>query len=430
MLCTKKRCKRFEFYTKKWPKREITYRIDNWPSKTDICRQDIPQLFKEAFQLWSDVSPLVFREVGKNELANTNINFKKRAHGDKVEFDGPRGTLAHAYHLMGGYGELNGDIHFDDDEYWTWKSNKGMMKKMNLFIVAAHEMGHVIGLAHSKVPTSLMWENYQEFKDGYTLSEDDVKGIQHIYGKHKRRKTEGAKTGRIVPVSKSQKSTNKKHNMKNKNILINRPKNSNSNKNRLTTKCDWSLDGVTQYRGEIMIFKGNRIWRMKEDGTMISSEDGELASSYWYNLPSDIEAVYERYTDRALIFVKGRYLYVYRGPHQYPIFEARPLQKEMPKGVDAALSVFESDEEGLYLFKNKHVWKVDVSTYRIESGYPRKISSMWKKLPRDVNAAYHQKGYVYFFRNGRVFKTKFGKTYVTRYKRPHWQKLYQFTRKC
>lgn len=51
----------------------------------------------------------------------------------------------------------------------------------NLFLVASHEFGHALGMAHSSDPGSLMYPVYSYAKT-YPLSEDDIKGIQSLYG--------------------------------------------------------------------------------------------------------------------------------------------------------------------------------------------------------------------------------------------------------
>ena len=53
---------------------------------------------------------------------------------------------------------------------------------VNLMLVAAHEFGHALGLAHSNAPNSLMAPIYYGYVPDYQLDIDDVKAIQQLYG--------------------------------------------------------------------------------------------------------------------------------------------------------------------------------------------------------------------------------------------------------
>lgn len=55
----------------------------------------------------------------------------------------------------------------------------------NLFLVAAHELGHSLGLYHSAKAEALMYPVYKSSTDlsRFHLSQDDVDGIQSLYGK-------------------------------------------------------------------------------------------------------------------------------------------------------------------------------------------------------------------------------------------------------
>lgn len=51
----------------------------------------------------------------------------------------------------------------------------------NLYRVAAHELGHSLGLSHSTDIGALMYPNYM-YSGNVQLSQDDINGIQAIYG--------------------------------------------------------------------------------------------------------------------------------------------------------------------------------------------------------------------------------------------------------
>lgn len=128
------------------------------------------------------------------------------AHGDYYPFDGPDGTLAHAFGPSQGIG---GDAHFDDDENFIFRSGRGELSFSTLFdrillsgqgadgfvsfciigyilfLVAAHEFGHSLGLDHSNVRGALMYPLYSyKNPDTFVLPQDDVRGIQSLYGQY------------------------------------------------------------------------------------------------------------------------------------------------------------------------------------------------------------------------------------------------------
>ncbi|KAG8452987.1 hypothetical protein GDO86_004698 [Hymenochirus boettgeri] len=158
----------------RWTKTQLTYRILNYTP--DLPQQVVDQSIQMAFKVWSDVTPLKFTKVSSQ--ADINILFGARVHGDRSAFDGPSGVLAHAF---GPGPAIGGDAHFDEDERWT-NTNAGF----NLFLVAAHEFGHSLGLDHSSDPRALMFPNYRFVNTrNYRLPQDDVNGIQSIYGRKK-----------------------------------------------------------------------------------------------------------------------------------------------------------------------------------------------------------------------------------------------------
>ena len=91
--------------------------------------------------------------------------------------DGAGGTLAHGYYPPANGLTAAGDIHFDIGDTWKLGFGGG---GFDIFQVAAHEIGHAIGLDHTAVPASLMNPFYTEVFAGPQA--DDIAGAVFIYG--------------------------------------------------------------------------------------------------------------------------------------------------------------------------------------------------------------------------------------------------------
>jgi hypothetical protein len=157
----------------RWSTQDITYYFINGTGKLD--GETEWDIIRQAFALWSAQTPLTFTEGASENDANIVIGWASGDHGDGDPFDGPGDVLAHAS-FPNPYDDRQVFLHFDDDERWVNSESRDV----DLLTVAAHEIGHTLGLAHSNDPGALMYPSY----DGPRrfLGDDDIAGIQDLYG--------------------------------------------------------------------------------------------------------------------------------------------------------------------------------------------------------------------------------------------------------
>ncbi|XP_053561036.1 collagenase 3 [Bombina bombina] len=350
----------------KWPRYNLTYRIENYTP--DLPSADVDRAIKRALKVWSDVTPLNFTRL-RTGTADIMISFGKKEHGDYYPFDGPNGLLAHAFPP----GEkIGGDTHFDDDEFFT-----NDYKGYNLFIVAAHEFGHALGLDHSNDPGSLMYPVYTFAEtNSFVLPDDDVQGIQTLYGPGTR-------------------DPNPKH-----------PK--------TPEKCDAELtiDAITELRGEKMIFKDRFFWRLHPQMT---EAELVLTKSFWPELPNKIDAAYEN-SDKDLIYIfKGKKFWALNG---YDILDDYPKKlyelgfPKSVKSIDAA--VYNRATGKALFFTGDKYWSYDEEIMSVEKGYPRLIADDFPGIGDKVDAAYQRNGYIYFFNGPLQFEYSIWSKRLTR----------------
>ena len=154
----------------KWPDANLQYRFRSGSAEQH-------EVVRRALGLWSDASALTFVEVSATQDADLSLSWVTAEHGDGVPFFGDGPPYAHAFFPPPCGGPRAGELHFSTDTDWSLDiSSPGV----SLFQIAAHEIGHVLGLSHSDTPGSLM--NPILATNFVELAAADVAGIRTLYG--------------------------------------------------------------------------------------------------------------------------------------------------------------------------------------------------------------------------------------------------------
>ncbi|KAL4830197.1 hypothetical protein H8958_016349 [Nasalis larvatus] len=350
----------------KWRKTHLTYRIVNYTP--DLPRDAVGSAVEKAVKVWEEVTPLTFSRLYEGE-ADVMISFAVKEHGDFYPFDGSGHSLAHAYPPGPG---LYGDIHFDDDEKWTEDASG-----TNLFLVAAHELGHSLGLFHSANTEALMYPLYDSFTElvRFRLSQDDVNGIQSLYGPPPASTEEP-----LVPTISVRSGSG------------------------TPAKCDpaLSFDAISTLRGEYLFFKDRYFWRRSHWN---SEPEFHLISAFWPSLPSYLDAAYEVNSRDTVFIFKGNEFWAIRG---------NEVQAGYPRGIhtlgfpptirkiDAAVS--DKEKKKTYFFVEDKYWRFDEKSQSMEQGFPRLIADDFPGVEPKVDAVLQAFGFFYFFSGSSQFE--------------------------
>uniref|UniRef100_A0A3B4DMA8 Peptidase metallopeptidase domain-containing protein n=1 Tax=Pygocentrus nattereri TaxID=42514 RepID=A0A3B4DMA8_PYGNA len=336
----------------RWKKTVISYRYTS-----DLPTTTVDSLIASALDVWAKASPLRFFR-SYSQQADIAVEFATRNHGDSFPFDGPRGTLAHAFDPGEGIG---GDVHFDDDELWT--------AGFNLHLVAAHEFGHALGLRHSQNTESLMYPTYKLRKTHNLLSSEDIININALYGPSIQRPYYPRLswsypfnpwyTGSYFPMG-------------------------------LKDKCspDLFFDSVTTLGDAILFFK----------------EYMEVVSDFWSVLYVLLSRCYHVNLIHLICFNTGSDLWTVKGSqvkgrHKSISSLGFPAWVER---IDAAVHVHKTVYT-LFFTQNLY-WRYNESQKVMEDSYPRNISDDFPGINKTISAAVHKYGFLHFFLGPEVYK--------------------------
>ncbi|XP_026090445.1 stromelysin-3-like [Carassius auratus] len=360
------RRKRFDLFGVRWDKTDLTYKILRGPWQINL--EKVKHVLEEALRAWSDVTPLTFTEVTSGR-ADIMFDFNRYWHGDSLPFDGPGGILAHAF-FPRTYRE--GEIHFDYDESWTLGNSMGI----DLLLVAAHEIGHALGLQHSKTRGAVM-APYYTFSYSLKLSEDDKRRIQSLYG-----------TKHTVDKIKIEERTPK-------------IKETNEIETTVPDACQTDFDAVSMIRGELFFFKSGYVWRIR-DGRLQTGYPA-LASRHWSGIPGDIDAAFEDQSGN-IWFFQGQSYWVFDAERQITGPDSVRQLGLRVNDIQAALMWGEDKAQKIYFFKKGSYWRFNLKENHVDSVHPRSMRD-WRGIPDDIDAAFlDQFGFAHFLRGKQYWK--------------------------
>ncbi|XP_074067316.1 matrix metalloproteinase-9 [Macrotis lagotis] len=292
---------------------------------------------------------------------------------------------------------------FDRDRKWGFCEDRGY----SLFLVAAHEFGHALGLDHSSVPEALMFPMYS-FTEGPPLHPDDVMGIQHLYGS----RTEPDPSLPTSIPSDSPTQPNICPTLPPTAPPTSRPSAPptagptgppSSNPSLPPTGpldpaedvCGIQIfDAIAEIQGRLHLFKDGRYWRVHQDSKGSRVQGPFFISSTWSALPSKLDTVFEDTLTKKLFFFSGQKVWVYTGQS---VLGPRRLEKlGLDPKVHSITGAIQQNGGKVLLFSQNQYWRLDVKKQKIDRSEPYPVEGMFPGVPENTHDVFLYQGKSYF----------------------------------
>uniref|UniRef100_S4RCQ8 72 kDa type IV collagenase n=1 Tax=Petromyzon marinus TaxID=7757 RepID=S4RCQ8_PETMA len=248
---------------------------------------------------------------------------------------------------------------FDDDKKWGFCPDAGY----SLYLVAAHEFGHALGLEHSQEEEALMFPTYKFTRDN-PLTPDDIAGIQYLYGEGKGGKPSQPTKAPVAPPTQAP-DTGPKYEVC-KDVKV-------------------KFDAIAQINGQVYFFKNKMHMRVTHPGSRAGRP--RWNTDVWEGLPERVEAAYTEPSSNHTVFFSGTKYWAYAGGKLLPGYPKSVTRLGLPAelpGLDAAF--YWSHNKKTYLFAGDKYWRYNEHKKKMDADYPKLIGDYWNGVPDSVDA--------------------------------------------
>uniref|UniRef100_A0A8D2AL06 Matrix metalloproteinase-9 n=1 Tax=Sciurus vulgaris TaxID=55149 RepID=A0A8D2AL06_SCIVU len=292
---------------------------------------------------------------------------------------------------------------FDIDKKWGFCPNEGV----SLFLVAAHQFGHALGLGHSSVPKSLMYPMYN-FMEGTLLHEEDVTSIQHLYGETVGQEWKPQREGCNSVTGPGNAGVGRTHRSPDglptpfTMVLpttgpIGPP---SAGPTCLPTASSSQVSSVSSVQVEnacnLNIFDaiveiGNclDVW-MRDRGR----QGPFLITDTWPALPARLDSAFKEPISNKIFFFSGRQVWVYAGT---AVLGPQPLEKlGLTRDVTQITGVLWLNWGKALLFSKHLFWRFDVKSETVDSQMPTWVDQMFSGVPTNSHNIFQYRESAYF----------------------------------
>ncbi|XP_006839297.1 PREDICTED: matrix metalloproteinase-9 [Chrysochloris asiatica] len=308
---------------------------------------------------------------------------------------------------------------FDHDKKWGFCPDQGY----SLFLVAAHEFGHALGLDHTSVPEALMYPMYR-FTEEYPLHADDVEGIQNLYGPRPKPDPQPPTTTTpepqpTTPPTVCPTGPPTVHPSERPTAGPTGPPSSGPTGpptagpsaaptvplDPSDNACNVNIfDAIVEIGDHLHFFKNGRYWRLSE-GSGRRVQGPFLISDTWPQLPRKLDSAFQDPLTKKVFFFSGRQVWVYTGAS---VLGPRRLDKlGLDQKVSHVTGVLPRGGGKALLFSGQHFWRFDVKAQKVDSGTVSPVDQMFPGVPLNTHDIFQYREKAYFCQDHFYWRVSF-----------------------